>query len=119
MCWIRFLDRERQGWRPIYTHVASLGLSLSQSTLKLRGAGWLNILLHSRRLIFRSGARRLSEFRVMPPSLQLGFYQRLKAAEKVYLLPALLQHIVTLSVGQLDQELLHYAHDEKLAARLK
>ncbi len=58
----------------------------------------------------------MSEFRVIPPSLQLGFYQRLKDAEKVYLLPALLQHIGTLSVGQLDQELLHLVHDAKLSA---
>jgi hypothetical protein len=51
----------------------------------------------------------------LPPTLQLGFYQRLKDAEKTYLLPALLAHVGTLDIGQLDQELLQYAGGEKLA----
>jgi hypothetical protein len=51
---------------------------------------------------------------VLPPTLQLGFYQRLKDAEKDYLLPALLAHIGELDIGRLDKELLQYAGDEKL-----
>jgi hypothetical protein len=52
---------------------------------------------------------------VLPPTLQLGFYQRLRDAEKTYLLPALLQHVGELDIGKLDKELLQYAGDDKLA----
>lgn len=52
---------------------------------------------------------------ILPPTLQLGFYQRLRDAEKAYLLPALLAHIGKLDIGRLDKELLQFAGDEKLA----
>ena len=57
----------------------------------------------------------MSKLPVLPPTLQLGFYQRLKDAEKVYLLPALLTHIGSLDIGKLDQQLLQFANAEKLA----
>jgi hypothetical protein len=52
---------------------------------------------------------------VLPPTLQLGFYQRLKDAQKTYLLPALLTHVGALDIGQVDQGLLQYAGRKKLA----
>ncbi|MGB8212193.1 MAG: XcyI family restriction endonuclease [Anaerolineales bacterium] len=57
----------------------------------------------------------MSDLPILPPTLQLGFYQRLKDAEKTYLLPALLTHIGSLNIGKLDQELLQFANSEKLA----
>jgi len=57
----------------------------------------------------------LSDFPVLPTTLQLGFYLRLKDAEKSYLLPALLAHIGSLDIGKLDQELLQFADTEKLS----
>lgn len=61
------------------------------------------------------GADTLPSFPVLPPTLQLGFYQRLKDAEKTHLLPSLLTHVGTLDIGQLDRDLLLYAGSEKLA----
>ena len=57
----------------------------------------------------------MKEFPVRTPTLQLGFYQRMKDAEKVYLLPALLSHIGSLNIGDLDAELLRLATNEKLS----
>ena len=57
----------------------------------------------------------MSSLPVLPPTLQLGFYQRLKDAEKTHLLPALLAHVGTLDIGQLDRDLLLFAGGEKLA----
>ena len=57
----------------------------------------------------------MPSFPVLPPTLQLGFYQRLRDAEKTHLLPALLAHVGTLDIGQLDRELLYFAGSEKLA----
>ena len=57
----------------------------------------------------------MSDFPILTPTLQLGFYQRLREAQKTHLLPALLAHVGRLDIGQLDQELLQYAHNERLA----
>jgi hypothetical protein len=54
-------------------------------------------------------------FPVLSPMLQLGFYQRLKEAQKAHLLPALLDQVGRLSIGQLDRELLELVGDEKLS----
>jgi hypothetical protein len=64
---------------------------------------------------FSIGANNLDGFPVLPPTLQIGFYQRLRDAQKTYLLPALLAHVGTLDIGQLDQELLRSAERERLA----
>jgi hypothetical protein len=61
------------------------------------------------------GINNLPSLPILPPTLQLGFYQRLNDAEKTYLLPALLEHVGKLDIGELDRELLRYAGDEKLA----
>ena len=61
------------------------------------------------------GADALPSLPVLPPTLQLGFYQRLKDAEKIHLLPALLAHVGTLDIGQLDRDLHLFAGGEKLA----
>jgi hypothetical protein len=52
---------------------------------------------------------------VLPPTLQLGFYQRLIIAEKTHLLPALMAHVGKLDIGRLDRELLQFAGNEKLS----
>lgn len=57
----------------------------------------------------------MSEFPVLSPTLQIGFYQRLREAEKALLLPALLDHIGNLSIQRLDQELHDLAGDDKLS----
>jgi hypothetical protein len=57
----------------------------------------------------------LASLPILPPTLQIGFYERLRNAENAYLLPALLRHVGNLDIGKLDKELLQYAGDEKLA----
>jgi hypothetical protein len=52
---------------------------------------------------------------ILKPTLQLGFYQRLIEAEQSYLLPALLNISSRLNIGELDQELLKFAGNEKLS----
>lgn len=52
---------------------------------------------------------------VLPPTLQLGFYQRLKDAERTYLLPSLLSHVGSLDIQQIDQELFQFAGGDKLS----
>lgn len=55
------------------------------------------------------------EFPILTPTLQLGFYQRLKQAQKEHLLPALLRHVGTLDIGKLDDQLLSFVKKERLA----
>jgi hypothetical protein len=54
-------------------------------------------------------------FPILSPALQLGFYQRLKEAQKAHLLPALLEQIGKLDIGHLDRELLSLVGSEKLS----
>jgi len=55
------------------------------------------------------------KFPVRTPSLQLGFYKRLKEFEKTYLLKALLSHIGTLEISKIDSELQQYASNEQIS----
>ena len=48
----------------------------------------------------------MSQFPILSPALQLGFYQRLEEARKAHLLPALLKQVGQLDIGLLDKELL-------------
>ena len=57
----------------------------------------------------------MSSFPVLSPTLQLGFYQRLKEAQKAHLLPALLEQVGKLDIGQLDRELYELAGGERLS----
>lgn len=57
----------------------------------------------------------MSGYPVLLPTLQLGFYKRLKESEKSYLLPALLNHVGTLDIGQVDHDLLIIVGKEKLS----
>lgn len=57
----------------------------------------------------------MAVFPILTPTVQLGFYQRLKEAQKTHLLPALLAHVGDLDIGQLDRELLDYVHSDRLA----
>lgn len=57
----------------------------------------------------------MTEFPVLLPKLQLGFYERLQQAQQELLLPALLDHIGTLDIAILDQNLMQFAGQEKLA----
>jgi hypothetical protein len=57
----------------------------------------------------------MSAFPILSPALQLGFYQRLKEAQKARLLPALLEQVGKLDIGQLDRELLNFVGSEKLS----
>ena len=57
----------------------------------------------------------MPDFPILTPSLQLGFYQRLKEAQKVHLLPGLLDQVGKLDIGLLDRELVEIAGNEKLA----
>lgn len=57
----------------------------------------------------------MNEFPVLVPATQLSFFERLKAAERSHLLPALLDQAGRLDIGRLDQQLLDYAGKEKLA----
>jgi len=57
----------------------------------------------------------MDEFPVLIPSLQIGLYQRLQEARENFLLPALLEQVGKLDIGQLDRQLLEFAGNEKLA----
>jgi hypothetical protein len=57
----------------------------------------------------------MSDFPVLSPSLQLGFYERLEEARRELLLPALLEHVGHLDIGQLDKQLLQYAGNDRLS----
>ena len=57
----------------------------------------------------------MPSFPVLLPTLQLGFYQRLKESEKTHLLPALLSHVGNNDIEQIDQELHLFVGGEKLA----
>lgn len=57
----------------------------------------------------------MPQFPVLTPTLQIGFYERLKEAQKTHLLPALLDQVGRLDIGNLDRELLEYAGTERLA----
>ena len=57
----------------------------------------------------------MSDFPVLSPALQLGFYQRLEEARKAHLLPALLEQVGKLNIGLLDQELLEFVGSDRLS----
>lgn len=57
----------------------------------------------------------MSDFPVLSPALQLGFYQRLKEAERAHLLPALLEQVGQLDIGLLDRQLLELAGSDRLS----
>ncbi len=57
----------------------------------------------------------MTEFPVLLPKLQLGFYERLQQAQQKLLLPALLEHVGALNIAVLDQQLGQFAGQEKLA----
>jgi hypothetical protein len=57
----------------------------------------------------------MSDYPVLSPALQLGFYQRLQEAQKTYLLPALLDQVGRLDIGQLDQELYAFVGSKRLS----
>lgn len=61
----------------------------------------------------------LNQFPVLLPTLQIGFYDRLRAAQQTHLLPALLAQVGALDIGLLDDDLLRYAGREKLAFMAK
>ena len=51
---------------------------------------------------------------VIPPTLQIDFYSRLKEAESLNLMPALLEQVSKLDIEYLDKELAFYVGNEKL-----
>ncbi|RME48398.1 MAG: XcyI family restriction endonuclease [Chloroflexi bacterium] len=55
------------------------------------------------------------EFPVLAPTLQIGFYERLREAQTTFLLPALLEQVGRLDIETLDRELLEYAGSTRLA----
>ena len=57
----------------------------------------------------------MSSFPVLSPTLQLGFYQRLREAQEAFLLPALLEQVGKLDIGKLDRQLLEFAGSERLS----
>lgn len=57
----------------------------------------------------------MPDFPILTPTLQIGFYQRLKEAQKALLLPGLLDQVGKLDIGLLDRELNEVAGNEKLA----
>ncbi len=57
----------------------------------------------------------MSQFPVMSPALQLGFYQRLEEARKTHLLPALLAQVGNLDIGLLDKALLEFVGSDRLS----
>jgi len=57
----------------------------------------------------------MNELQIRLPTLQLGFYQRLQEAKKLYLLPALFSLVGELDIGELDKQLLEFAGSERLA----
>ena len=57
----------------------------------------------------------MPEFPILSPALQLGFYERLEQARRELLLPALLEQVGQLDIGQLDAQLLEFAGRERLS----
>lgn len=57
----------------------------------------------------------MSQFPVLSPALQLGFYQRLEEARKTHLLPALLKQVGQLDIGWLDKTLLELVGSDRLS----
>ena len=57
----------------------------------------------------------MSDFPILSPALQLGFYERLEEARKAYLLPALLNQVGQLDIGLLDRELLEFVGGDRLS----
>jgi hypothetical protein len=57
----------------------------------------------------------MSDFPILSPALQLGFYERLEEARKAHLLPALLEQVGQLDIGLLDKELLEFAGSDRLS----
>ena len=63
-----------------------------------------------------SSRKRLGKnpFPVITPTIQIDFYSRLKEAESLFLLPALLEYTSKLDIAHLDKELAYYAGNDKL-----
>ena len=57
----------------------------------------------------------MSEYPILSPTLQLGFYERLEQARKKLLLPALLAQVGLLDIGQLDRQLHEFVDSERLS----
>lgn len=57
----------------------------------------------------------MTQFPVLSPALQLGFYQRLEEAQKTHLLPALLKQVGNLDIGLLDKALLEFVGGDRLS----
>jgi hypothetical protein len=57
----------------------------------------------------------MSDFPILSPALQLGFYERLEEARKAHLLPALLKQVGQLDIGLLDRELLEFVGGDRLS----
>jgi hypothetical protein len=57
----------------------------------------------------------MSSFPILSPALQLGFYERLRKAEKAHLLPALLDQVGQMDIGLLDRELLEFVGSDRLS----
>jgi len=57
----------------------------------------------------------MSDFPILSPALQLGFYERLERAQRELLLPALLEEVGQLDIGRLDKQLLEFAGGERLS----
>ena len=57
----------------------------------------------------------MSDFPILSPALQLGFYERLEQARRELLLPALLELIGELDIGTLDRQLLEFVGRERLS----
>ncbi len=53
-------------------------------------------------------------FPVLVPTLQIGFYKRLVAAQETQLLPAVLAHLATVDIVALDKELHEFVGSERL-----
>jgi len=60
-----------------------------------------------------------SNFPVLSPTLQLGFYLRLKEAQSNHLLPALLNHVGSLNIAILDKELSMFVENDRIAMLAK
>jgi hypothetical protein len=57
----------------------------------------------------------MTQFPVLSPALQLGFYERLEQARRQLLLPALLAHVGQLDIVDLDDQLHEFASRERLS----
>jgi len=58
---------------------------------------------------------RMPDFPILSPALQLGFYERLEKAQRELLLPALLEQVGRLDIGELDKQLLEFVGGERLS----